>query len=313
MARRLARGELLPLRAPGVPELADRVLDLLAGHGGCIGLVVEHSRDRRHRNAGLACDVPDGVVPRHRVAFFPRSGRVTSGACYARRVLVQVPVLVTNVVPTGKRCQDDLPRGEGAPTEGERSHALHPEVRSDAFRRRRSTAIIGDSQVSTAHLSIGVLELEDGDGHVGTGFFHTRHGPAALAVGAAQHGSQRELAEQVIGASPFAWVNRLERPRGGRIEDIGLLPERRAGDVGPPGPDPRPAAVQAARRRVGNECRPTRVVSSSISPTSRSSPSTPRARAAGFSTFKVKVGHPDLAWDIRRLRLVQEAVGASAC
>jgi L-alanine-DL-glutamate epimerase-like enolase superfamily enzyme len=34
-----------------------------------------------------------------------------------------------------------------------------------------------------------------------------------------------------------------------------------------------------------------------------------RARAAGFSTFKVKVGHPDVDWDIRRLRLVQETVG----
>ena len=33
--------------------------------------------------------------------------------------------------------------------------------------------IIGDSQVSTGRLSIGVLELEDGDGHVGTGFFHS--------------------------------------------------------------------------------------------------------------------------------------------
>ena len=35
-----------------------------------------------------------------------------------------------------------------------------------------------------------------------------------------------------------------------------------------------------------------------------------RARAAGFTTFKIKVGHPDLAWDVRRLRLVQEAVGS---
>ena len=37
-----------------------------------------------------------------------------------------------------------------------------------------------------------------------------------------------------------------------------------------------------------------------------------RARAAGFTTFKIKVGHPDLAWDVRRLRLVQETVGSES-
>ncbi|MBC7634862.1 MAG: mandelate racemase, partial [Acetobacteraceae bacterium] len=33
------------------------------------------------------------------------------------------------------------------------------------------------------------------------------------------------------------------------------------------------------------------------------------ARALGFDAFKIKVGHPDLAWDLKRLRLLKEAVG----
>lgn len=34
-----------------------------------------------------------------------------------------------------------------------------------------------------------------------------------------------------------------------------------------------------------------------------------RARSDGFSAFKVKVGHPELDWDIRRLQLVRATVG----
>jgi len=33
------------------------------------------------------------------------------------------------------------------------------------------------------------------------------------------------------------------------------------------------------------------------------------ARDQGFQAFKIKVGHPDPAWDLMRLRLLAEAVG----
>ena len=104
---------------------------------------------------------------------------------------------------------------------------------------------------------------------------------------------ERELADQIIGASPFAWVNRLERPRGGRIQDVGLLSQRRAGDVGPARPDPRPAAVQAARRQ---RRRVPAYASgwSSISPTNRSSRSTPMRVPLGSRRSRSRSGHPDL-------------------
>lgn len=34
-----------------------------------------------------------------------------------------------------------------------------------------------------------------------------------------------------------------------------------------------------------------------------------KAKALGFNAFKIKIGHPDLAWDLNRLRLLKEAVG----
>jgi L-alanine-DL-glutamate epimerase-like enolase superfamily enzyme len=36
------------------------------------------------------------------------------------------------------------------------------------------------------------------------------------------------------------------------------------------------------------------------------------AHALGFHAFKIRVGHPDLAWDLKRLRLLQKAVGPGA-
>ncbi len=62
----------------------------------------------------------------------------------------------------------------------------------------------------------GRLELEDDDGHVGTGFFHSVTDPLP-SLRELQDQFQRELADQVVGASPFAWVNRVERPRGGNV------------------------------------------------------------------------------------------------
>jgi L-alanine-DL-glutamate epimerase-like enolase superfamily enzyme len=167
--------------------------------------------------------------------------------------------------------------------------------------------IIGDSQVSTGHLSIGVLELEDGAGHVGTGFFHAVTDPLP-SLSELQARFERELAGQVVGASPFAWVNRLERPRGGRIRASVFSPsvEQAMWDIqgqilGLPlykllggGRQRVPAYASGLEFHLTDE----QVVGFYT-----------RAKAAGFSTFKVKVGHPDQGRDIRRLKLVQETVG----
>ena len=167
--------------------------------------------------------------------------------------------------------------------------------------------VIGDSQLSTGRLSIGVLELEDGDGHVGTGFFHSVTDPLP-PLSELQARFAYELAERVTGASPFAWVNRLERPRGGRITTSLFSPsvEQAMWDLqgqilGLP-----------LYRLLGGERQRVPAYASGLEfhlPDEQVANFYAHARAAGFSTFKVKVGHPDVVWDIRRLRLVQETVG----
>jgi L-alanine-DL-glutamate epimerase-like enolase superfamily enzyme len=167
--------------------------------------------------------------------------------------------------------------------------------------------IIGDSQVSTAQLSLGVLELEDGDGHVGTGFFHSVTEPLP-SLPALQERFRRELADSIVGANPFAWVNRLERPRGGRVRTSVFAPsiEQAMWDLqGQILGLPLYKLLGGERHKVpayasGLEFHLTddQVVEFYA-----------HAKAAGFSTFKVKVGHPQLAWDVRRLQLVRDTVG----
>jgi L-alanine-DL-glutamate epimerase-like enolase superfamily enzyme len=167
--------------------------------------------------------------------------------------------------------------------------------------------IIGDSQLSTGRLSIGVLELEDRDGHVGTGFFHSVTDPLP-PLSELQARFEHELAEQVTGANPFAWVNRLERPGAGRITTSVFSPsvEQAMWDIqgqilGLP-----------LYRLLGGERQRVPAYASGLEfhlADEQVADFYARARAAGFSTFKVKVGHPDVEWDIRRLRLVQDTVG----
>jgi L-alanine-DL-glutamate epimerase-like enolase superfamily enzyme len=170
--------------------------------------------------------------------------------------------------------------------------------------------IIGDSQLSTGRLSIGVLELENEDGHVGTGFFHSVAHPLP-PLSELQARFERELADTVIGANPFAWVNRLERVGGGRSTTTSVFSpsvEQAMWDIqGQVLGLPLYRLLGGERQRVpayasGLEFHLTdEEVADFYS----------GAAAAGFSTFKVKVGHPDLEWDIRRLRLVQETVGCA--
>jgi len=166
---------------------------------------------------------------------------------------------------------------------------------------------IGDSQVSTRRLSIGVLELEDEAGHVGTGFFHAVTAPLP-SLAELQALFDREHVDRVIGQSPFSWTNRVERPRGGRITTSVFDPslEQAMWDLqgqilGLP-----------LYRLLGGDRQRVPAYASGLEFHLDDDGTTEfyaRAKAAGFSTFKVKVGHPDLEWDIHRLTLVQKVVG----
>jgi L-alanine-DL-glutamate epimerase-like enolase superfamily enzyme len=167
--------------------------------------------------------------------------------------------------------------------------------------------VIGDSQISTRQLSIGVLELEDNQGHVGTGFFHSVVGPLPpLAELEARF--EREHGHQVIGANPFAWTNRLERPRGGNIKT----------DIFAPGVDQAMWDLQGQildmplYKLLGGTRDKVHAYASGLEfhlSDNEINAFYSKSRAAGFTAFKVKVGHPELNWDIQRLELVRDVVG----
>lgn len=166
---------------------------------------------------------------------------------------------------------------------------------------------IGDSQISTKHLWMGVLELEDTEGHVGTGFFSTVTEPLpSLADLEARF--QRELADDLIGANPFSWTNRLVRPRGGNVRQSTFFPsvEQALWDL-----QGQILELPLYRLLGGRRDRVPAYASGLDFHLEDDEVSAfyAHAKKTGFSTFKVKVGHPDLDWDIRRLMLVQDAVG----
>jgi L-alanine-DL-glutamate epimerase-like enolase superfamily enzyme len=167
--------------------------------------------------------------------------------------------------------------------------------------------IIGDSQVSTPLLSMGVLELTDTAGNVGTGFFHSVIGTLpSLSELRTRFG--HEHAPAVVGANPFAWLNRVERPRGGRIRPsvFGPAIEQAMWDLqGQTLGLPLATLLGGVRDRVPAYASGLEFHLSDDDTVALYA----RARAAGFTAFKIKVGHPDLARDLHRLALVRDTVG----
>lgn len=169
---------------------------------------------------------------------------------------------------------------------------------------------IGDSQISAKQLSLGVLEIEDGAGHVGTGFFHTVTDPLPSLM-ELEVRFQREVAEELIGSNPFSWANRLDRPRGGNLKQSVFYPsiDQAVWDL------QGQILELPLHRLLGSRRDRVPAYASGLEfhmPDDEVLTFYSRARNAGFSAFKVKVGHPDLAWDIRRLQLVREVVGSDS-
>jgi len=167
---------------------------------------------------------------------------------------------------------------------------------------------IGDSQISSKQLSLAVLELEDDAGHVGTGFFHTVTVPLPSLM-ELEVRFRRELAEDLIGASPFSWTNRILRPRGGNVQQSIFYPsvEQAVWDL------QAQILEMPLHRLLGSRRDKVPAYASGLEfylGDDEVSAFYAKARAAGFSAFKVKVGHPELAWDIRRLTLVQDVMGS---
>src|SRR5258708_29592208 len=178
-----------------------------------------------------------------------------------------------------------------------------------AFPRDR---VVGDSQVQFATFYVAALELIDTLGHTGTGFFFSAFHPLP-SLAEMNRVVETEVKPAFIGQTPAALTHRLSRPRGGNIRElpfgIGEAIDQAAWDL------PAQELGLPLYQLLGARTHPVRAYASGLDYHLTDEACTAfyqQAARLGFSAFKVKVGHPDLEWDLSRLRLVRSLVGSQA-
>jgi L-alanine-DL-glutamate epimerase-like enolase superfamily enzyme len=178
-----------------------------------------------------------------------------------------------------------------------------------AFPRDR---VIGDSQVRAENIYLAALELFNTRGQTGTGFFATMFHPLP-DLQELNRVFETEIKSLFIGQSPFAMTNRISRPRGGNIRALSYgiedaidqaLWDLKAQELGMP-----------LYRLLGGISNRVRAYASGLDFHLSDEDVVDlytRAANLGYRAFKVKVGHPDLEWDIQRLQRVRNVVGDGA-
>ena len=170
--------------------------------------------------------------------------------------------------------------------------------------------IIGDSQVRSDYHYKGLLELFTENGAVGLGFFEALFFPLPN-----QTELKRAFAAEVFpgleGQNPFSLVNRVGRPRGGNIRPnmFAQAVEQALWDL-----QGKELNLPLYRLLGGKQNRVKTYASGldyHLSDDELSAFFEEKARL-GFTAFKVKVGHPELEWDIMRLNAVKKVVGEKA-
>jgi L-alanine-DL-glutamate epimerase-like enolase superfamily enzyme len=166
--------------------------------------------------------------------------------------------------------------------------------------------VIGDSQVRVAHCHIGVLELHTTDGITGTGFFFSLFHPLP-ALAELERVFRTEAWPGLAGERPAVLLNRIGRPRGGNIRGFSVPFEQAVNQAlwdlqGK-------ALGLPLWRLLGGRDRKVRLYASGLDfhlGDAQYRELFSQARAQGYRGFKIKVGHPDLEWDLRRLAIVGE-------
>ncbi len=176
------------------------------------------------------------------------------------------------------------------------------------FQYRRDR-VIGDSQVRIDQSHVAALELFAEGGVSGLGFMLSLFNPLP-ALAEIERIFQAEIWPALEGCAPAAVVNRLRRPRGGAIRGPSL----------PFGEAINQALWDLAAKQVdlplwrllGGERAATRTYASGLDfhlSDADYCSLFAQAAAQGHRGFKIKVGHPDVAWDLHRLDLLRKTVG----
>ena len=171
---------------------------------------------------------------------------------------------------------------------------------------------IGDSQVRSDWHHMGTLELTSADGQVGLGFFGALFHPLP-PLAELERVFRTEVWPALTGQNIHALTHRLARPRGGNIGKGGG-PFGQAVDQAVWDLEGKTVGLPLYRLLGGTAGR-VRAYASGLDfhmTTEDVCAFFAEKRALGFGAFKIKVGHPDLAWDLMRLAAIAEAVGPGA-
>ena len=170
---------------------------------------------------------------------------------------------------------------------------------------------IGDSRVGPADTHfIGSLELWSSSGHVGLGFFGSLLFPLP-PLAELERVFAAEVAPWLLGQNPFALTNRAIRHRE---HNIGSNVFVQAIDHALWDLQGKELGLPLYRLLGGTNSRVVAYASGLDFHLDMEDFYTFYAMAAerGYSAFKIKVGHPDGAWELERLKILVDIVGPDA-
>lgn len=172
--------------------------------------------------------------------------------------------------------------------------------------------VIGDSQVWIDQVNIAALELIANTGEVGLGFVQALFYPLPDQA-EMERVFRAEVWPGIEGQPPAALVHRVSRPRGGNQraysvpfhESLQLaLWDLAAKQVGLP-----------MHRLLGSRRDRVEAYASGLDfhlTDDQYCALFAHANSLGYRAFKIKVGHPDFDWDLKRLKLLKQTVRKDA-